>query len=34
MLKGKTSIPSALSVKGKRFIAFNGQQIFSKDIPI
>ena len=34
MLKGKTSIPSALSVKGQRFIAFNGQQIFSKDIPI
>ena len=32
MLKGKTSIPSALSVKGQRFIAFNinGQQIFPK----
>lgn len=30
MLKGKTSIPSALSVKGQRFIVFNGQQIFSR----
>lgn len=28
MLKGKTSIPSALSVKGQIFIVFSGQQIF------
>ena len=34
MLKGKTSIPSALSVKGQRFIVFNGQQMFSGDVPV
>ena len=28
MLKGKTSIPPALSVKGQIFIVFSGQQMF------
>ena len=32
MLKGKISIPSALSVKGQRFIVFNSWQIFSIDV--
>lgn len=33
MLKGKISIPSALSVKGQRFTVFSSWQIFSIEVP-